>query len=340
MMNGGGTMQRGGIFRISNYCEVGSSHIKWGKLCEDAVVSGVHPETGIAAAVVSDGAGSCQFAREGAQVTAQTALRVLLEQFDTLFLLPEEYAAADILTPIRQALAEYAESLSTAVEELSATLVCAAMAPDGRWLMFHVGDGIIAVCEEGGQCQVLSQYHHAIARNYTTFVTIPDTSYHLERGKGGVSAFLLTSDGPEYLVTSEEGWLTVQAELLMQMGVFFHESRICEEMQKLTAYFKSIGMYDDASFSLLADRRFAPQVFSGMDRTLRNLVFYLPEQINRRVERQLRDCYALLASHPEGVTEQQMMRALHTHNKWNTLHKLAGPLTAEAMFFSEGRYYF
>ena len=333
-------MEHRQIFRLSEYCEVGTSHIKWEKKCEDSTAKGTNPVTGVSAVALSDGAGSCKFARDGSEVTSRIALEVLLDAFDSLFTLPEPDAAQLLLDSIRHRLKIRAWELGTPVEELSATLLCAAMAPDGRWLYLHVGDGVIAACNTSGKCSVISQYHHAIARNYTTFVTIPDTSYHLGRGQGGAAAFLLTSDGPEYLVTYEEGVLTAQAELLLQMGVFFPEERMEDEMRQLTAYFKELGMYDDASFALLADRRQAPSVFDGMDPELRNMVFYLPEQINHRVEQQIRDCFTLLAAHPEGVPEGCMTRALHTHNKWNTFHKLAGPLTAEAIFLSEGRYYF
>ena len=333
-------MEHHPIFRLSNYCEVGTSHIKWNKACEDSTAKGTNPVTGVSAVTLSDGAGSCKFARDGSEVTAQIALEVLLDAFDTLYVLPEPDAANYLLGSIRHRLNIRAWELGAPVEELSATLLCAAMAPDGRWLYFHVGDGIIAVCNTDGECRVVSQYHHAIARNYTTFVTIPDTSYHIEKGQGGAAAFLLTSDGPEYLVTCEEGGLTAQAELLLQMAVFFPGERIEDEMRQLTAYFKELGMYDDASFAILADRRPAAHVFDGMDAELRNMIFYLPEQVNRRVEQQMHDCFALLAAHPEGVPESRMTRVLHTHNKWNTFHKLAGPLTAEAIFLSEGRYYF
>ena len=328
------------MFRLSTYCEVGDSHIQWGKGCEDTTLSGADPETGVSAVVVSDGAGSCQYAKDGSAVTAETALAVLLAHFEELYTLPEAEAAELLLGTIRGQLAKRAGELDSPMAELSATLVCAAMAPDGRWLHFHVGDGIVAACDEHGQCCVLSQYCHTIARNYTTFVTIPDTAYHLGRGQGGVAAFLLTSDGPEYLMTFDDGWMTAQAALLIQMGMFFPPERMEDEMRQITAYFKSLGMYDDASFAMLADRRCAPGVFDGMNSELRRMIFYLPDRHPRRVLRQIHDCFALLAAHPEGVPEAQMTRALRTHNKWNTFHKLVGPLTAESIRLAEGKYYF
>ncbi len=331
---------QGAMFRRSAYSEVGESHIFWGKGCEDTVVTGENPKTGVSACVVSDGAGSYQYAKEGSEITAHTALRMLLEDFDRLYRLKHDKLGEVLLEEIREPLAARAEELECEMEELSATLVCAAMAPDGRFLYFHVGDGVIAACDMNGECRIISQYYHEIAPNFTTFVTIPDTPFNSGKGRGGVAAFLLTSDGPEMIMTSENGWMTAQAELLLQMGIFFPPHSMEEEFRKLTAYYKELGMYDDASFAIISDRRYAPYVFDGMDESLRNLIFLFPERIPRRVTRQILDCFLLLAAHPEGVPEKQMTRALHTHRNWNTFHKLLGLLTTNAIRLRNGRYYF
>ncbi|MBR2087637.1 MAG: protein phosphatase 2C domain-containing protein [Oscillospiraceae bacterium] len=331
---------QGSMFRRSAYSEVGESHLFWGKDCEDTVVTGENSDTGVSACVVSDGAGSYQYAKDGSEITAHTALQKLLTDFDNLYKLPREQLGEVMLSAVRVPLIERAMELGCGLEELSATLVCAAMAADGRYLYFHVGDGVIAACDMNGECRIISQYYHEIAPNFTTFVTIEDTPFNAGKGRGGVAAFLLTSDGPEMIMTSENGWMTAQAELLLQMGIFFPPHRMEDEFRKLTYYYKELGMYDDASFAIISDRRYAPYVFDGMDESLRNLIFLFPERIPRRVTRQILDCFLLLAAHPEGVTEKQMTRALHTHRNWNTFHKLLGLLTTDAIRLHEGRYYF
>ncbi|MBQ4466243.1 MAG: protein phosphatase 2C domain-containing protein [Oscillospiraceae bacterium] len=333
-------MKAGEFFRTSSYSEVGESHIGWGKPCEDSVLTGQNPETGVTAAVVSDGAGSYTFAKEGSSITAKAAVELLTGQFDELYELSNQEFAETVLGCIRSLLEKRAEELECQLIDLSATLVCAAVAPDGRYLYFHVGDGIIAACDDKGVCRIISQYYHEIAPNYTTFVTIPDTPYNYGRGKGGVAAFLVTSDGSEYLMTFEDGWLTAQADLLVQMSIFFSPERMESELRQLTTYYKGLGMYDDASFALIGDKRCAAGVFDGMDPDLRQMIFYLPEQTSARTIRQMHDAFAVLAKHPEGVPEIQMMRELHTHKKWNTFHKLAGLLTSEVISLREGKYYF
>lgn len=328
------------MFRTCSYSETGEYHISVGRGCEDAVVTGRNHKTGVTAAVVCDGAGSCIYAQEGSEITARTALEVLLNRFDELYRLKANDFAEILLTAVCEPLQELADERECDIGEFSATLVCAVMSPDGRYLYFHVGDGIVAACDMDGDCRIVSQYYHDIAPNYTTFVTIPDTAYNYGKGRGGVAAFLLTSDGPEYLMTSKEGWLNAQAELLLQMSIFFSPKRMEQELSDLTTYYKELGMYDDSTYAMLADSRYAPYVFDGMDESLRNLIFYLPEHISKRVTRQMLDCFLLLAAHPEGVPEKMMARALHTHSKWNTFHKLAGLITAEAIRLHEGKYYF
>lgn len=327
-------------FRASSYSEVGESHIEWGKDCEDTALTGQNPATGVTAAVVSDGAGSCMYAKIGSEITANAALDLLLNQFDALYELSAPAFAEVVLDCIRSLLNQKADELESNISELSATLVCVAMAPDGRYLFFHVGDGLIAICDEHGVCRVISQYFHEIARNFTTFVTIPDTAYNYGKGKGGIASFLVASDGAEYLMTYDDGWMTAQADILVQMSVFFSPERMENELRQLTAYYKELGMYDDASFALICDRRCAANVFDGMAPELRQMLFYIPEKTPPRILRQLHDCFVILAEHPEGVPEQQMMIALHTHKKWNTFRKLAGLITAEAIYLQEGRYFF
>ena len=286
---------QGSMFRRCAYSEVGETHIFLGKGCEDTVVTGRNPETGVNACVVSDGAGSYLYAKEGSETTARTALRVLLEKFDILYKCKPEALGEFLLSAVRQPLAELAEERGCEMQEFSATLVCAAMAPDGRYFYFHVGDGIIAACDINGECRIISQYFHAITPNFTTFVTVPDTPYNTGKGRGGVAAFLLTSDGSEALMTFGGGYMTAQAELLLQMGVFFSGQRMEEEFRKLTAYYKDLGMYDDATYAIISDRRYAPYVFDGMDESLRNLIFLFPERIPNRVTRQILDCFLLFA---------------------------------------------
>ena len=99
------------IFHINSYKEIGESHLSCGKTCEDNVRTGIHPVTGVVAAVVCDGAGSCSHAREGSETTAAAALELLLAQFDELYEMTRPVFAGTLLGNIWKVLEEKAEEL-------------------------------------------------------------------------------------------------------------------------------------------------------------------------------------------------------------------------------------
>lgn len=326
-------------FKLDSYCTVGTSHIERGKDCEDHVALGCDPQTGVAGAVLCDGAGSCTYAKEGAEAVAEAVLPTLLSMFGHLYDMPEEHAAENLLEEARAAVRRRAGELECSVQALSCTMLCAALAPDGRYIFFHVGDGLIAAWDPDGGCRILSQYQHMIALNYTTFVTIPDTEYHFGRGQGGIGALLLTSDGPEQMLV-QEGMLTSGAELLLQAGCFLPEERMQHEFSAMTEEFQSDGMYDDASFAVIGSKHCAGKLFRSMEPDLRELLFCVPAATQRRVIDQLGQVFEILASHGGSLSEKAMTRELRTHSDSRTRLKLENLLASGILTRADGKYYF
>lgn len=328
------------IFHINSYKEIGESHLACGKTCEDNVRTGVHPVTGVAAAVVCDGAGSCSHAREGSETTAAAALEILLANFDELYEMERAEFAGTLLDTICGILEAKAEELDCNFESLSSTLVCSALAPDGRYIFFHVGDGVITACDKDGQCRILSQYHHEIALNFTTFVTIPDTEYNYGKGQGNIASILLMSDGPEYFMTYA-GRTTPNANLLLQLNCLLPEEQILAQLQGLTLFYKQCGMYDDASYAIISDKRKAGGVFSGMDSEFRGIVFNLPRELPRRVIQQYDDALTAAAlCGEEGISEKQLVRLMRVHSEKNVIRKMEKLTKLGVMKHRNGKYYF
>lgn len=327
------------FFKLCSYCTVGTSHIGRGKDCEDFAAVGSDPVTGIAGAVLCDGAGSCTYAKEGAEAVAGAVLPTLLSMFGHLYEMPEAHAAENLLEEARAAVRRRAGELECSVQSLACTMLCAAVAPDGRYLYFHVGDGLIAIWDPAEGCRILSQYQHVIALNYTTFVTVPDTEYHFGRGQGGVGSILLTSDGPEQMLV-QQGMLTAKAELLLQAGCFLPEERMLNELRATAEEFQSDGMYDDASFAVLGTKRSAGALFRQMEPDLRRLLFCIPENAPRRVIDQFAQVFEILAKHGGSLSEKAMTRELHTHSDSRTRLKLESLLAAGIVTRQDGYYYF
>ena len=232
-----------------------------------------------------------------------------------------------------------ADQLGTELMELSSTLLMAVMAPDGRYLFFHVGDGLIAAWDPKAGCRILSQYQHTIALNFTTFVTVPDTEYNFGRGCGDIGAFLLTSDGPEQML-AQNGELSERAELLLQAGCLFTEERMMRELNSITDQLQFEGMYDDASFVVLGNKHCAGDLFRRMEPDLRSLLFFVPEQAPNRVIDQLGSVFEILADHGGCLSEKAMTRALRTHSDSRTRLKLENLLVAGIITREDGYYYF
>ena len=333
------TAKEQSVFKHCSYCREGTAHTEIGKPCEDHVVTGCDAATGVTGAVLCDGAGSCTYAREGSAAVAEAVLPILIGMFDRFYEMPEEHAAENLLEEARAAVRRKAGELECSVQSLACTMLCAALAPDGRYLFFHVGDGLIAAWDPKDGCRVLSQYHHAIALNFTTFVTIPDTEYNFGRGSGGIGAFLLTSDGPEHHL-SQNGELSERAELLLQAGCLFCEERMLRELNDITDQFQSEGMYDDASYAVLGNKHCAGDLFRKLEPDLRSLLFFVPEHAPHRVIDQLGSVFEILADHGGCLSEKAMTRALRTHSDSRTRLKLENLLAAGIIARENGNYYF
>ena len=327
------------VFKHSSYSRTGTAHTERGKSCEDHVVTGCDPDTGVTGAVLCDGAGSCTYAREGAEAVAEAVLPTLIGMFDQFYEMPEDHAAENLLEEARAAVRRKAGELECSVQSLACTMLCAALAPDGRYLFFHVGDGLIAAWDPKSGCRILSQYQHTIALNYTTFVTIPDTEYNFGRGCGHIGAFLLTSDGPEQMLV-QNGTLSERAELLLQAGCLFSEERMQRELNSITDQLQCEGMYDDASFAVVGNKHCARDLFRTMEPDLRSLLFFVPERSSRRVIDQLGSVFEILADHGGCISEKAMTRELRTHSDSRTRIKLENLLAAGIITRENGKYYF
>lgn len=329
-----------GHFKFCEYREIGTLHIERGKTCEDFTCCGEHPETGVTAVVLSDGAGSCAHAQAGSEVTARAALDyVLAQDFDELYRMSREDFGAGLLGFLHAELMCAADQLGTELMELSSTLLLAVMAPDGRYLWFHVGDGLIAACSAESGCWILSQYFHVIASNFTTFVTVPGTEFDYGRGCGGIDGFLLTSDGPENYL-AENGELTSHGSLILETGFLYTPDRMVQELQGVTSLFKRQGMYDDCSFTLLCDRSRALDMYYGMDPAVRRKLFSSLECASGRSADRMILLFDAMRLRPDGMALPELTRLLHMHKDSRTRSKLA-PLVENGILMQIGsRYYF
>jgi len=311
-------------------------HIKDGKDCEDSVSRSYDAQSGVSAIALSDGAGSYAKAGIGSDITAKFATELLAQKFNLLYELDDDTTSSYILREITAALRTEAERDGTALEQYSATLLLAAMHPDGRYLIFHVGDGAVIGFTDKCESVPLSLYDHTGLANETTFVTVPDTEYHILRGSGGFYAFSLMSDGPEEFMVNEVE-VSPRTTLMHQLAFALSENSMEQQLNSMVELFNERGMYDDASFALISDSRASSAVFRAMNPALRETLIGTdagPRQARRREV-----IVQILSAGTDGVTVQEMTRRLHMHSPRITRKKMQPFIERGIVELTAGKYH-
>lgn len=129
-------------------------------------------ENGVTAIALADGAGSASLSHLGAKCAVQTACRVLCQEFGVLYASPTPQSLRQrIVKTVQQAIAQKAAQFQAKPAELACTLL-AVVVCGNHYLLFHVGNGVIAY-QKAGRLRVASQPTNGEFVNTTTFVTSP-----------------------------------------------------------------------------------------------------------------------------------------------------------------------
>lgn len=315
--------------------QTGILHTLKHRPCEDHTAMSVSPD-GCIAITLADGAGSYSKAAEGAQITSTAAAEHLANHFAALWQMPPDQAACSILDAVLYKLSAKAGSTGLSLKEYSSTLLAAAAAPDGRCLLFHVGDGVILGLDRSGGCHILSRYEHDGPDNLTTFVTVPGTTYFIQQSnmhQNGLCAYALTSDGCEERLVNEFG-CDPHAQLMLHLFFFLGSADMANQLESLFQLMQSHGATDDLSINLLADTRCTGDIFSAVSPAFRRDILELPAA-GYQVKRLSKVLHAV-AHHPEGMTFYQLSRALHLHNARIARRKAMRLVDAGLLTLSDG----
>ena len=321
-------MERKTLFKTILYKETGSRHIERNKNCEDNVFRYIS-ENGITSIALSDGAGSYKNAEKGSEITARMAATFMAKKFERLYGLDNETIADYVIREVLIPLGEEAEKQGEDIIEFSATLLCTAFHPDGRYLILHVGDGAIVGLNKNNECEVISIYEHDGPANQTTFVTVPDTQFFLKKG---------TSDGPEEFLVNELG-ANVRIRLMQQMAFFLSEADMENQISSLIRLLVNNGMGDDASFAVICNMKETGNVLSGLSPEFRRQLFDLQKDLSDKKMDNSKKLLAMIGSAPNGTTIGELTRNLHIHSKSITKKKLNHLLVMELIKQENGRIY-
>jgi len=185
------------MWRTQSALVTGRGQRKTGKPLQDRTC--ILQENDVTAAALADGAGSADWSQEGAHVAVETACNLLCGDFDRLFQAgtPMELRRK-ILEAVRDAVEQRAGELGVPVSELACTMLVVAVQGD-RYLIFHLGDGVIAY-QKAGTVRIASIPWNGEFVNSTVFVTSQNALRHARVYRGTrpeLEGFCLMSDGCE-----------------------------------------------------------------------------------------------------------------------------------------------
>lgn len=187
------------------HCEtIGRSHIQEGTVCQDKTFA--LTENGVTAFALADGAGSAKLSHYGAETVTEGVCRLLCRNFNEYFQNPSSMEVkTEILRYLRQELEQTAARHGCTLRDLASTMLAVAVCDD-RYLLMHVGDGVIGYVK-GDELKVASAPSNGEFANITTFVTSSSALQDMRVRKGTdpqIKGFVLMSDGCEASLYSKQ----------------------------------------------------------------------------------------------------------------------------------------
>lgn len=215
---------------------------------------------GVQVLCLSDGAGSAEHSEIGAQTLVEAGCELLASRFG-------EFAASNdgvdvkltIARHLEERLTDVAIRLNVPVRDLAATFLAVAVAGD-RFLVVHVGDGVVGFVKEGN-AEVVSGPDNSEFANQTTFVTSHSAAAAMRVLRGGllgVTGFLLMSDGTAHsLYDTRAGALAPACRKLVELlgaapTYEVKNPRYRKELRRLVDTRIRAATKDDCSIGILA----------------------------------------------------------------------------------------
>lgn len=248
-------------------------------------------ENGVTAAALADGAGSAELSHEGAEQAVRAACRVLYRRFEVFSGPASAFEMRrTVLQAVQAAICRRAEELGARPAALACTLLAVAVKRD-RYLLFHVGDGVIGYRKEG-VVRVASRPQNGEFANTTTFVTSLDAlsrSRALRGRQPGLEGFVLMSDGCEAaLYRKGREKLAPLVERLFQRAELFSPDVSEGQLRAVVEEVIARRTWDDCSLVLVTRRTDAFGRWEKLTQRERAAVLGITTQNRSRRRRMIR----------------------------------------------------
>lgn len=177
----------------------GVSHIKNGSACQDIYACHAHQRGQVLAAIVCDGAGSAEFGKYGALLTARTMMECARQHFSRTNAMPDDDLLWTWVDDARERIVQVAERRDLERRAFATTMV-ACFATAHEIVIAHIGDGACVVKTEH-EWRAMSWPESGEYASTTMFVTdSPAPKLRITRAKQRSHAIALFTDGIERLV--------------------------------------------------------------------------------------------------------------------------------------------
>lgn len=243
----------------------GKDHISAGVVCQDNVATAA--KCGVHAIALSDGGGSRKFSQIGSEFSTRAVCELLVERFDEFYATMNLIDAGDpkaeklllrlkleILDTVLDALRTQVTA-ERALPDFGCTLQFAAV-KDGRYIVGHVGDGVIAALYQRGltrRVEVLSHPENGDGPNITFFITDHNAKDHLRLSHGEchqLEGILMMSDGPEEVLYTPGG-MHQNTQKLFDNFAGVPRAQYNANLERFLSRTVARQSYDDLSLNLL-----------------------------------------------------------------------------------------
>lgn len=240
------------MWNIIQCAAQGRSHISSEIPCQDKTFS--YSDNGMSIIALADGAGSARLSHFGAETVTEFVCCEISDQFDEYYAQTDAgYAAQQMMSGIEKTLEQKACELKCNVKELASTLLLAAV-KDDRYILIHIGDGVIGYYKNG-EVKTASQPDNGEFANTTIFTTSKNAVASMKMLKGvlgDIKGFVLMSDGSEASLYDKRKKVPAQAlKKVMEMCTYIHLEKIREHLQRDLENVIRYKTTDDCSLAIL-----------------------------------------------------------------------------------------
>lgn len=266
--------------------------------------------------VLADGAGSASMSHFGAEAVVKKTAELLCSQFDEFF---AEEDGAKVKTELHKdlisELSVLAEELGCECTDLASTLLAVAI-KDERYIIVHIGDGVIGYLKEG-ELKVASEPKNGEFSNITIFVTSANALYEMKMMKGylgEITGFVIMSDGAEAsLYNRQKKYLAPVIKKVMHLCTVLPEFVVKDQLEKSFSTVVRNSTQDDCSIAILVKGDGQLKYFDLSDREKQTLLRINPNTPN--AQKRLARYGSILKLLEKPCSRVHIARAMHVKPK-------------------------